>query len=487
MKPIHSFLILLGIGCLSVITMILFPESGLQVHQEITLQFPGVDDIFEELNPAVDSSDQDFDLEQHLAELIKPDSPEVIVDSLTIDTIAKEIDLKKYLSGHTENHHLGKFFSALRSIDELKKIRILHFGDSQIESDRISGYVRNEFQKEFGGQGCGLLPIYTTIPIFSMVYESDQEWQRYSVFGKKNSNLNHNRFGLDGAFSRFSDITPDSLITDSLIHTASVSYSKNKKSYHRNSQYKKAILYHGYNQRPCVLKSYVNDHLLRTDTLVSSTNLSSLEFNFSETPQNIKFEFSGADSPDFYGLSFESEKGIYLDNLAMRGCSGTVFRKMNRDVLGSMTNDDHIALIILQYGGNAIPFLKDSIGVVDYANWFKSQIHHLRNLYPTSSFMIIGPSDMAVKKDGKMVTRPFVIEVNQAMKRIAEESNCAFWDLYEAMGGKNSMKAWVEADPPLAAKDYTHFSSKGARKIGELLYQSIIDEYKLWLENEEDI
>jgi lysophospholipase L1-like esterase len=57
------------------------------------------------------------------------------------------------------------------------------------------------------------------------------------------------------------------------------------------------------------------------------------------------------------------------------------------------------------------------------------------------------------------------------------KTGCAFWDLYQAMGGKNSMVQWVNATPSLAEKDFTHFNFRGARIIGEMLYNAIIKEY----------
>ena len=60
------------------------------------------------------------------------------------------------------------------------------------------------------------------------------------------------------------------------------------------------------------------------------------------------------------------------------------------------------------------------------------------------------------------------------MKEAALESGCCFWDLYEAMGGENSMSAWVKEG--LAQKDYTHFSYKGAQYVGEMLFNAIQDE-----------
>jgi hypothetical protein len=91
--------------------------------------------------------------------------------------------------------------------------------------------------------------------------------------------------------------------------------------------------------------------------------------------------------------------------------------------------------------------------------------------------IVIGPSDMSIKEGEDYVTRPFLEDVRDAMKTNALAQGAAFWDMYEAMGGRNSMVSWVQADPPLAADDYTHFSPIGARKVGELFYTALINEY----------
>ena len=56
---------------------------------------------------------------------------------------------------------LDKFFAELRSIEngEQKLIRVLHYGDSQLDGGRITLQLRAEFQKLFGGCGAGLVPV----------------------------------------------------------------------------------------------------------------------------------------------------------------------------------------------------------------------------------------------------------------------------------------------------------------------------------------
>jgi hypothetical protein len=66
------------------------------------------------------------------------------------------------------------------------------------------------------------------------------------------------------------------------------------------------------------------------------------------------------------------------------------------------------------------------------------------------------------------------------MRKATLESGFAFWDMYEAMGGKNSMPSWVFADPPLASSDFVHFNPLGAKIIAEMFYNAFIYEYIRW-------
>jgi lysophospholipase L1-like esterase len=40
------------------------------------------------------------------------------------------------------------------------------------------------------------------------------------------------------------------------------------------------------------------------------------------------------------------------------------------------------------------------------------------------------------------------------------------------------MPSWVFARPPLANKDFTHFTPKGAKIVAEMLFKSIESEYE---------
>lgn len=70
-----------------------------------------------------------------------------------------------------------------------------------------------------------------------------------------------------------------------------------------------------------------------------------------------------------------------------------------------------------------------------------------------------------------------IYKVRDAQKRAAKRANCSFWDLYEVMGGELSMPSWVNAQPSLAEKDFKHFNARGAKVIGNKLFNAIISDY----------
>lgn len=93
----------------------------------------------------------------------------------------------------------------------------------------------------------------------------------------------------------------------------------------------------------------------------------------------------------------------------------------------------------------------------------------------------MGTTDIATKQGTDYTSYPYLEMIRDAQRRAAFAAGCAFWDAYEAMGGKNSMPAWVFNNPPLAAKDFTHLSPRGANILAELLYKAIMKDYQRYL------
>ena len=84
---------------------------------------------------------------------------------------------------------------------------------------------------------------------------------------------------------------------------------------------------------------------------------------------------------------------------------------------------------------------------------------------------------MSVRENGQFSTYPGLEGIRDALRDAALESGFGFWDLYEAMGGKNSMASFVHAEPALASTDYVHFTNLGVNLVAEMFYNALMLEY----------
>ena len=166
----------------------------------------------------------------------------------------------------------------------------------------------------------------------------------------------------------------------------------------------------------------------------------------------------------------------------MRGCAGLVFTSISSEQLRRFYRDENVRLIILQYGGNSVPYTTSTKAVSNYAQAMRKQIAYLQKMAPEARIVLIGPSDMSTLVKGKRQTYPILPEYIDSLRANTNAAGAAYWDLYGAMGGWNSMVDWVNATPPLAGSDHVHFTRRGSEKVGEMFSDALLlyyDHYKL--------
>ncbi len=493
-RPIHTLLFLLCVFALLAGLSFAFPAGGINLGDKASLSFPNLKSIFEtkEAKPDIskilalaDAEDKDT--------IIKTDTtvktPQIKkaafkVDSLKgknlgeveVDTSLKLLTTIQYKNN--DKSAMNNFFYSLTNVyNEPKSIRVLHYGDSQIEGDRISDYLRNKLQMQFGGGGPGLISLVPIAPsVVNRISTSGGNWDRYGVFSFRDKRVPHNNFGVMAQICRYANYNAN---TDSTSPSkdATVKIITTKNSGPTATSYNKVKLFYGGAKSKVLCEFYDAAIFKESDSLMKGGN-----FNIKEYPVtslNHEFKFSGYDSPDFYAVSLEGGKGVMVDNMGLRGSSGTFFNQINYGQLKSFYDYLNVKLIILQFGGNTLPYLKDKEMADKFGGYLKAQIYTLKKMAPQASILLIGPSDMSVKEGTEYVTHPLLEDLRNAIRQAAFDTNCAFFDMYDCMGGKNSMVAWV--DKGIAAKDYIHFSPAGARKIATLLYSSLINDYNTYV------
>ena len=133
-------------------------------------------------------------LEQRKEEILKKPS-RTSADTLVLMQVeAMESPAKFY---YAENSNvMDQFFETLeKTRSDNTAFRILHYGDSQIEMDRISSYLREQLQKLYGGSGMGLLPAFEVTPKYTVAVQSTGTWTRKLTFGGAENRAKHNRYG----------------------------------------------------------------------------------------------------------------------------------------------------------------------------------------------------------------------------------------------------------------------------------------------------
>lgn len=370
----------------------------------------------------------------------------------------------------TGENNLFDFFVQLNGVGN-QKIRILHYGDSQIEGDRITGFLRQRIQSQFGGFGPGFIPAVNVYNTISFEQTHSENFERYTNFG--GNQLNGKRYGILNSVGRFTPEYPDSVSIDELeIQTGWITIAPGSKTYARTRAYNKITLHYSDVSTACGFNIYVNDEIVVSDSLIPDGDYHKYRFDVDEDTGAVKFEFTSKISPNILGFALDGESGVQVDNIAMRGSSGTFFGRIDQTLAKQIYDEQNVEMFIMQFGGNAVPYMNDSTAAKNTANNFKGQLNTIKRLRPDAMIIVVGPSDMSTLIEGEYRTYPILPYFVKQLKQATHDVGGAYFDLYTAMGGEDSMATWV--DNELAGDDYVHFTNKGSQYAAQKFYDSFM-------------
>jgi lysophospholipase L1-like esterase len=214
----------------------------------------------------------------------------------------------------------------------------------------------------------------------------------------------------------------------------------------------------------------------RTDTLDFHPTGPLNEFSLADTSlQQVKVSFHIRPGIPVYGANFEGGSGIYLDNFASRGNTGIPLASLRPSLLQATQARFSYDLIVLQFGLNMIDSTRTNYQ--QYQRDLVKVINHLKICMPGAAILLVSIGDKATRIDGRLHTDPCVPYILAAQRNAAIETGSAFLNLYEAMGGYNSIVRWADQKPILANKDYTHPNHAGAQKLADIILAYLMDGY----------
>ena len=474
MKPIRIFILLLIVFLFFILVSLLLPDRDVTISKGFSIRFPSLKKIFQPRN--IEYADIASILQQ------KRSDTDSLVRIAKTDTLKKPDSLFKKLVSQPLDYPgddktvLYPFFRELEeSLVNKQGIHILHYGDSQLEGDRITDYLRSRFQAEFGGSGPGILPLGEEDYRLALLTSVSGNWQRHNLMGIKYKDQGSHPYGPLGSYFRFASDQPDSASGNGKPLEAWITFRGKGGSGRSTDQYQRCMIFYENYQQPVKVSFFNEDMKLKSDTLPSSRSLKEYDLTFTNTPSTLTIRFTGAGSPDFYGICLDSPSGISVDNIPIRGSSGLEFTRMNPTLLTEIYRILNVKLLILQFGANVVP--GDLNDYTYYENGLYSQICLLKKLNPGINIIVIGLSDASRKNGDTYESYPCVEKILKAQKSATLKAGCVFWNLYAAMGGKNSMPSWVFAKEPLATTDFLHFNYAGARIVGKMFYSALINDY----------
>jgi len=356
---------------------------------------------------------------------------------------------------------------------------VLHYGDSQIEGDRISGVMRDAWQRRWGGYGPGLQAPVPLVQSFALRQRHEGPWTRHTRYGRRDTTDADERYGLLACYAEWEGSPGE---------PACLEWGPETRNHGQFARWDGIRIWHDSVEQSCPV--FLDG--LPVDTLTAGTphGTLTLPLSLADAAEKTAESSMGAGNTGDHQVCFAAPPrlfaleplgaGVQWHGVPMRGSSGTLFRKLDRAQLTQQLRTLSPDLVILQYGGNFVPHCAPDGGAERYARWFSAQLRLFKLLLPDAALLVIGPSDMAEKTGLDWSPFPQLGAVRDALKGAAAEEGVAYWDLLEVMGGIGSMPAWVGSTPPLAGPDHVHFTPLGAKRVGTLLDRSFLAAYGDW-------
>lgn len=436
-----------------------FPAEGIPVAGA-TLHFPSLTRI---LNPQ-----RQMDVEAYLAE--QDSIAEVAATRQdSIVHLRRQMDSSdiRFWFPDGDDTFFDPLFAQMEQAGEQGRVlRVLHYGDSQIEMDRMTNRLRAYLQGLFGGGGPGLTSFATIIPSYSLTLNASGSLRRQSPFGDST---------VARANGNYGPMLQDFRLSGNAV--TNLSATTNRSADDRVRQFSRFTLL--FNNRPGPL------HVTFTDRSGGYTDerdctlegVQSLRWQLDSASSSVRIAVSG--TADLYGVLLDDGPGVAVDNIPLRGSSGQQFKQVNQQQLTDAYSHMDVGLVILQFGGNAVPYLKGERGMSSYCKTVSYMIDCVHRCCPGAKVLFVGPSDMSTRDGGVMQTYPYLPTIVDSLRACANAHGAAYWSIYHAMGGRNSMTAWVSQG--LGGADYLHFSQRGADVMGDRLARAFDNMYHLFL------
>lgn len=371
-------------------------------------------------------------------------------------------------------HNLASFYDRLAELEKgtaKRLVRIGIYGDSNLTSDFLSAHLRRVLQLRYGDAGHG----YISLARMWGSYRHEDAvqggfWNMFKQWAPTTHVCPDKQYGFANMAAESSDIGAQAWAATSKDPKSKVGQSVSHFELHFLKQ-----------PRGGSFLVQIDKKDVRTiETKASAFEAGMEELDVEDGPHEIRASVKGDGKVRLFGVSMDRtlplpKPGIQVDSL---GAGALNYQRLTwvandtRRVQLAKRNYD----VIMIWLGTNVMFVPPN---KEYAKEF---ITELRASIPNVPVLILGPGDAA--HDGGEKSDPRIGQIIKQMKEVATETDSAFWDFREAMGGENSIFMFTKRG--LTGEDHIHFGPEGSHLMGDRLLCSMTTSFSAHLAEHKD-
>ncbi len=359
-------------------------------------------------------------------------------------------------------HALDAFYESLKKTKNKEAgavTRILHYGDSVITSDYISGTMRRKMQAEYGDSGHGFILIANAWEWYfhnDVTHRASEGWNANRITGPWTKD---GMYGLGG-------------VTFHGAPGALAAFGTHEKGDYGKKVSRFDIYYMEQPQGGDLelkVEGKVDKLVTKGEKKISKVH----SVDVPDGPSTLTIRALGNGDVRLFGVALErNQPGVTYDALGANGARTKLWEQQDPTHWADQMALRKPALIVMQFGTNESE--DSALNAEVYEKSLKTVLEKLKAAAPNASILVASPLDRAEKPEGGTYrTRKIIPKIVASQKKVALEVGCAFWNTFEAMGGEGAIGKWVKANPQLASWDLTHPTPAGAEVIGEMLYNAL--------------
>lgn len=345
------------------------------------------------------------------------------------------------------------------SDDGLRKVNIIHFGDSHIQAGFITDVIMRHFHRRFGNAGRGMI-----VPYKLCGSNEPRDYAIQAVRGRcgewSSSRVANARPSLPIGIS---GISVQSSTADNRILLCTFNSNSDTLDYRFN----KVRVFHGQYAPIIEADENLSAGLSAPDIIYDFNTDIDLVATVDSLELHTYSDGKFAKGP-IYGFSLENgHDGVLYHALGVNSACFLHWAKQDEVVRQSAALEPD--LIVLSMGSN------EAAG-----NNFNDEVFYheidrfvapLREANPEAAILLTAPAQAFRKGAPNANFGP----ISRTLKRYAQDKGVAFIDVYAATGGDGSAAHWAENG--LMARDKIHYTEEGYRIQGLLIYNALYNGY----------